>query len=155
MAGRSKGTDNGTRGGQPSLAGVYFGLGLVGTPEDFGMQSESPSHPELLDWLACELMQPSVSGGGPWSLKTLHRLIVHSAAYQQSSKIEPELLARDPFNRLLARGARFRVDGELVRDIALAASGLLNLRVGGRAVMPPRRCFLFQPPGQLCAISMG
>jgi hypothetical protein len=126
---------------------AYFGTGLVSTAEDFGTQSESPSHPELLDWLACELMQPSEGTGAlAWSLKSLHRLIVNSATYQQSSKVTPELLSRDPFNRLLARGPRFRVEGEVVRDIALAASGLLNTKIGGRAVMPPAPAFLFQPP---------
>jgi hypothetical protein len=126
---------------------TYFGTGLVATAEDLGTQSEAPSHPELLDWLACEFMAPSGSDrAAPWSLKHLHRLIVNSATYQQSSKVTPDLLARDPFNRLLARGARFRVEGEVVRDIALAASGLLNPKIGGRAVMPPAPVFLFQPP---------
>ena len=154
---------------------AYFGTGLVETAEDFGRQSAKPSHPELLDWLACEFMEGGaagsrVSGLGsgtrsetsqtserkpqtlnagpqtPWSIKHLHRLIVHSATYQQSSRITPELLARDPYNRLLARGPRFRVDAELVRDIALASSGLLNPKLGGRAVMPPAPEFLFKPP---------
>ncbi|MEQ2009703.1 MAG: PSD1 and planctomycete cytochrome C domain-containing protein [Limisphaerales bacterium] len=147
---------------------AYFGTGLVETSEDFGRQSAKPSHPELLDWLACEFMQPEAGnrqwGMGnregtaasapspvthspsPWSVKELHRLIVHSAAYQQSSRVTPESLARDPYNRLLARGPRFRVDAELVRDIALASSGLLNPKLGGRAVMPPAPEFLFKPP---------
>ena len=99
---------------------AYFGTGLVATSEDFGMQSEPPSHPELLDWLAVEFMERG------WSLKHLHRLIVTSATYRQSSQVTPELLRRDPDNRLLARGPRFRVEGEVVRDIALAASGLLE-----------------------------
>jgi hypothetical protein len=93
-----------------------------------------------LDWLAVELMDHN------WSLKHIHRLIVTSATYQQSSAVTPELLARDPANRLLARGARFRVDAELVRDIALASSGLLNGKVGGPSVHPPAPEFLFQPP---------
>jgi mono/diheme cytochrome c family protein len=118
----------------------YFGTGLVGTPEDFGMQSDKPSHPELLDWLACDLMDHN------WSLKYLHRQIVNSATYRQSSKVTPELLDKDPYNRLLTRGPRFRVEGEIVRDIALAASGLLNARIGGPSVMPPAPEFLFQPP---------
>ncbi len=118
----------------------YFGLGLVDTPEDFGLRVEAPSHPELLDWLACEFMD---SG---WSLKKIHRLIVNSATYQQSSKITPELYARDQYNRLLARGPRFRVEGEIVRDIALASSGLLNDKVGGPSVFSPAPDFLFKPP---------
>lgn len=119
---------------------AYFGTGLVATSEDLGTQCEAPSHPELLDWLACEFMDRG------WSVKALHRLIVTSAAYKQSSKATPELLAKDPFNRLLARGPRFRVEGEIVRDIQLATSGLLNPKIGGRAVMPPAPEFLFQPP---------
>ena len=119
---------------------AYFGTGLLATPEDFGMQAEAPSHPELLDWLACEFMD------GGWSIKALHRLIVTSATYRESSKVTPELNAKDPYNRLLARGARLRVEGEVVRDIQLAASGLLNPALGGRSVMPPAPAFLFQPP---------
>ena len=119
---------------------TYFGLGLVDTPEDFGLRVEAPSHPELLDWLACEFMD---SG---WSLKKIHRLIVNSATYQQSSKVTPELYARDQYNRLLARGPRFRVEGEIVRDIALASSGLLNDKVGGPSVFSPAPDFLFKPP---------
>jgi hypothetical protein len=144
---------------------AYFGEGLVPTPEDFGTRCEAPSHPELLDWLACEFVEPSVkslnrsidesaaastlqrfNASTPWSIKHLHRLIVLSATYRQSSRLSPELLARDPNNRLLARGARFRVEGEIVRDIALAASGLLNPALGGRSVFPPAPEFLFQPP---------
>ncbi len=149
---------------------AYFGIGIVGTPEDFGTQSDAPSHPELLDWLACEFLEPSVSvemsnrsntttepastrAPGPaattvqpWSIKHVHRLIVNSATYRQASKLTPQFYQRDPYNRLLARGPRFRVEGEIVRDIALAASGLLNEKVGGRSVMPPAPAFLFQPP---------
>src|SRR5262249_27413662 len=117
-----------------------FRTGIVATPEDFGVQSEAPSHPELLDWLAVEFMD---SG---WSIKHIHRLIVTSAVYQQSSRLTPEMLERDPNNRLLARGPRFRVEAEIVRDIALAASGLLNDNVGGRSVMPPAPAYLFLPP---------
>jgi hypothetical protein len=119
---------------------AYFGVGLVDTPEDFGMRSSPPSHPELLDWLAVEFMD---SG---WSMKKLHRLIVNSAAYRQASVFTPELTEKDPYNRLLARGPRFRVEGEIVRDIALSASGLLDEKVGGPSVMPPAPGFLFQPP---------
>src|SRR5688500_1226520 len=82
----------------------------------------------------------------PWSQKHIHRLIVNSATYQQSSRITPELLEKDQYNRLLARGPRFRVEGEIVRDITLAASGLLNPKLGGPSVMPPAPAFLFQPP---------
>ena len=118
----------------------YFGIGIVETVEDLGTQSPDPSHPELLDWLAVELMDQG------WSLKRIHETIVTSATYRQTSRTTPELLERDPYNRLLARGPRFRVDAEVVRDIALAASGLLNDEVGGPSVYPPAPDFLFQPP---------
>ncbi len=133
----------------------YFGTGIVATAEDFGKQSEAPSHPELLDWLAVELMEGAKRGQGdkgtspttaPWSLKHIHRLIVTSATYRQSSKMTPELLQRDPYNRLLARGSRLRIEAELVRDVALAASGLLNQKVGGASVFPPSPEFLYLPP---------
>jgi hypothetical protein len=119
---------------------AYFGTGLVATPEDFGTQGDRPSHPELLDWLAVEFMERG------WSLKELHRLIATSAAYRQSSKVAPELLERDPQNRLLSRGPRFRADAEAVRDVALAASGLLNDKVGGPSVYPPLPGFMLLPP---------
>jgi Protein of unknown function (DUF1549)/Protein of unknown function (DUF1553)/Planctomycete cytochrome C len=130
---------------------AYFGTGIVATPEDFGKQADMPSHPELLDWLAVEFMQPTITGAKPtddrpWGVKRLHKLIVTSSTYQQSSKVSPELAARDPANRLLARGPRFRVDGEIVRDIALSVSGLLNPKVGGPSVYPPIPQFLTQPP---------
>ncbi len=172
---------------------TYFGKGIVRTSEDLGTQSEAPSHRELLDWLAMELMKPAMDDGRstiaskdtvtrrredaanehdrrvsasprlratnassivhrpsskptPWSLKHIHRLVVTSATYRQSSKVTPEQYAADPDNRLLARGPRFRVEGEVVRDIALAASGLLNPKVGGPSVYPPAPDFLFQPP---------
>lgn len=118
----------------------YFGQGLVSTPEDLGLQSEAPSHPELLDWLAVEFMEQG------WSIKKLHRLIVNSATYRQSSKVTPEQLNRDPYNRLLARATRLRVEGEVVRDISLAVSGLLDPKVGGPAIYSPAPSFLFQPP---------
>jgi len=118
----------------------YFGTGLVSTSEDLGSQSETPSHPELLDWLAVEFMDRG------WSLKALHKLIVTSSTYRQSSRVTPELHARDPYNRLLARGPRLRVEAETVRDIALAASGLLKEKLGGPSVYPPAPEFLFQPP---------
>ncbi len=119
---------------------TYFGTGIVATSEDLGRQADAPSHPELLDWLAVDFMENG------WSLKKLHKQIVMSATYRQSSQVTPELLEKDPANRLLARGPRFRVEGEIVRDIALAASGLLNPKVGGPSVYPPAPDFLFQPP---------
>ncbi|MBI1763316.1 MAG: PSD1 domain-containing protein [Acidobacteria bacterium] len=165
---------------------TYFGTGLVASSEDLGKQSDAPSHPELLDWLAVELMEPSNAERGmrnaelgtasstntlhsafriphspPWSLKHLHRLIVNSATYRQSSSFNPQSASSsgrnpqsairnpqsdDPYNRLLARGPRFRVDGEIVRDIALATSGLLNEKIGGPSVYPPSPEFLYLPP---------
>ena len=119
---------------------AYFGTGLVETPEDLGLQSPRPSHSELLDWLACDFMENG------WSLKRLHRLIVTSETYQQSSRVTPQDLERDPYNRLLARAPRVRVEAEIVRDIALSVSGLLNPELGGRSVYPPAPEFLFQPP---------
>ena len=108
----------------------FFGQGLVTTPEDFGTRVELPSHPELLDWLAREFVDKG------WSVKSLHRWIVTSATYRQASKVLPELYAKDQFNRLLARAPRLRVEGEVVQDIALATSGLLNLKIGGPSVRP-------------------
>lgn len=128
----------------------YFGTGLVETSEDLGTQAPEPSHPELLDWLAVEVMEPSVAvwgrRGEPWSMKHLHRLITSSATYRQSSRVTPALWARDPYNRLLARGSRFRVEAEVVRDTALAVAGLLDRTVGGPPVYPPAPDFLFRPP---------
>jgi hypothetical protein len=130
----------------------YFGTGLVETPEDFGLRAQDPSHPQLLDWLAVEFMQPAVLAPGeksiapPWDIKHLQRLIVNSAVYQQSSRMPHDLYERDPYNRLLARGPRFRVDAEVVRDIALSASDLIDLKLGGPSVTPPAPGFLFQPP---------
>lgn len=110
----------------------FFGNGIVKTSEDFGTQGERPAHPELLDWLASEFRD---SG---WSMKHMARLIVTSAAYKRSSKARPDLDARDPENRLLARQSRLRLPAELVRDCALAASGLLDTRIGGPSVRPPQ-----------------
>jgi hypothetical protein len=112
--------------------GHYFGRGLVETENDFGTRGASPSHPELLDWLAWEFMRQG------WSLKALHRRIVMSAAYRQSSHARRDLEPIDPRNRLLARQARLRIEAEVVRDVALAASGLLDRRVGGPSVFPPQ-----------------
>ena len=118
----------------------YFGIGIVSSTSDLGSQSEAPSHRRLLDWLAVEFMDHG------WSLKQLHRTIVLSATYRQSSDVSDRLAASDPANRLLARGPRFRVDAELVRDIALSASGLLNAKIGGPSVYPNAPEFLFLPP---------
>jgi hypothetical protein len=112
-----------------------FGTGLVKTAEDFGSQGEPPSHPELLDWLAVDFRD---SG---WDIKRLFKMIVMSATYRQSAAITPEKFAIDPQNRLLARGPRFRMDAEMIRDTALAASGLLGPDIGGPSVKP------YQPPG--------
>jgi hypothetical protein len=110
----------------------YFGRGIVATLEDFGTQGDRPSHPELLDWLASEFVHRG------WSLKDLHRLIVTSATYRQSSRARPELHDRDPLNVLLARQNRLRLEAEVVRDNALACSGLLARTVGGPSVRPPQ-----------------
>jgi mono/diheme cytochrome c family protein len=108
-----------------------FGTGLVATEDDFGSQGEPPSHPELLDWLACEFQRS-------WSVKSLLRTVVTSSTYRQSSAASPEAWRDDPYNRLLARGPRLRVSGEGVRDVSLAASGLLFRKVGGPSVFPPQ-----------------
>lgn len=119
----------------------YFGRGLVETENDFGTQGSLPSHPELLDWLACEFTQPTVAvenNAQPWSLKHLHRLIVTSATYRQSSKVRSELVTIDPNNKLLARQSRLRLDAEVIRDAALNSSGLLSSQMGGPPVYPPQ-----------------
>jgi hypothetical protein len=120
----------------------YFGKGLVETENDFGTQGIPPTHPELLDWLACEFMEPTVSVGGgsanPWSLKHMHRLITTSTTYRQSSRVRPELQHIDANNRFLARQNRLRLDAEVVRDVALSASGLLAPELGGPPVYPPQ-----------------
>lgn len=114
---------------------TFFGHGIIETSEDFGTQGERPSHPELLDWLALEFMDRG------WSQKTIQRMIVLSSTYRQDSRVTPEFEERDPYNRLLARGPRFRVEAEMVRDIALSASGLLSPKIGGPSVFP------YQPDG--------
>jgi hypothetical protein len=114
---------------------TYFGVGIVKTQEDFGVQGEPPVHPELLDWLATEFVRTG------WDVRAMQRTIVTSAAYRQSSVVTPALRERDPENRLLARGPRFRFQAETIRDTALAASGLLNAEVGGPSVLP------YQPKG--------
>jgi hypothetical protein len=112
--------------------GQYFGTGLVETENDFGTRGTPPTHPELLDWLAAEFVARK------WSMKGLHRLIVTSATYRQSSRARPDLAEKDQRNRLLARQVRLRLEAEAVRDVALAASGLLDGRIGGPSVFPPQ-----------------
>jgi hypothetical protein len=109
----------------------YFGRGIVETENDFGSQGIQPTHPELLDYLATEF----IAAG--WSMKRMHRLIVTSATYQQSSHARPELHIIDPYNKLYARQNRKRLEAEIVRDVALASSGLLHPRIGGPSVFPP------------------
>jgi hypothetical protein len=118
------------------LWALHFGTGLVETLEDFGLQGESPSHPELLDWLAFTFRDTQA-----WDVKAMQRLIVTSATYRQSARATPLLLERDPKNRLLARSPRFRLPAETLRDNALAISGLLHEQIGGPSVKP------YQPPG--------
>ncbi len=113
----------------------FFGRGIVSTLEDFGVKGDAPTHPELLDWLGVEFVERG------WSMKHIHKLITLSATYRQSSRLPPELLARDDQNKLLARGPRFRLDAESIRDNALAVAGLLSPKLGGPPVRP------FQPPG--------
>jgi hypothetical protein len=113
----------------------FFGIGLVKTAEDFGNKGEWPSNPELLDWLATEFIRMN------WDVKAFVRLLVTSASYRQDSTVTPQLLAIDPENRLLARGPRYRLDAEELRDEALALSGLLDLKMGGRGTHP------YQPSG--------
>ena len=126
----------------------YFGRGLVETENDFGTQGTPPSHPELLDWLASEFTASSLSSSDPqpstlnpqlpWDTKRFHRLLVTSATYRQSSRHRPELAESDPVNKLLARQSRLRLDAEIIRDAALAASGLLTTELGGPPVYPPQ-----------------
>ena len=114
---------------------AIFGLGLVRTAEEFGSQGEPPSHPELLDWLAIELVRSK------WDMKRFLKMLVMSAAYRQSSKVTPEALAADPENRLLSRGPRFRMSAEMVRDQALAVSGLLSSKTHGPSARPYQPAF--------------
>jgi hypothetical protein len=113
----------------------FFEHGIVATAEDFGIKGEPPTHPELLDWLAVEFMDHG------WSMKHIHRLIVTSATYRQSSIVSEKLREVDDQNKLYSRGPRFRMDAEMIRDNALAVSGLLSLKLGGPPVRP------YQPPG--------
>jgi Protein of unknown function (DUF1553)/Protein of unknown function (DUF1549)/Concanavalin A-like lectin/glucanases superfamily/Planctomycete cytochrome C len=114
---------------------MYFGIGIVKTSEDFGSQGDPPSNQQMLDWLATEFV------ASKWDVKEMQRLIVTSATYRQSSKVTPELLEKDPENRLLARGPRFRLPAEMIRDNALCLSGLINTKIGGPSVLP------YQPKG--------
>ena len=117
------------------LWAMFFGTGIVKTVNDFGSQGDWPTHPELLDWLATEFMRSH------WDVKHMVKLMVMSATYRQSAAVTPKLLERDPYNRLLTRGPRVRLDAEFIRDNALAVSGLLNPKIGGESVKP------YQPPG--------
>jgi hypothetical protein len=121
---------------------LHFGIGLVKTAEDFGSQGDAPVQRDLLDWLAVEFQKN-------WDIKAMQRLMVTSATYRQASEVSAELLEKDPENRLLARGPRFRRDAEMIRDNALAASGLLNKEIGGPSVFP------YQPPGLWEELSRG
>jgi len=119
-----------------------FGTGLVTSSEDFGAQGDTPTHPELLDWLATEFRESS------WDTKGFFRMLVTSAAYRQSALATPDKLERDSANRLLSRGPRFRMDAEMLRDTALAASGLLVPTIGGPSVRP------YQPEGVWSTVAM-
>ncbi len=121
--------------------GEVFGTGLVSTPEDFGLKGEAPSHPELLDWLAVDFVENG------WSQKKLLRLMLTSRTYRQSSKMTAEQLERDPNNVSLARGPRFRLPAELIRDNALAISGLISLKQFGPPIRPPQPDGLWKKVG--------
>jgi hypothetical protein len=120
----------------------FFGRGLAETEDDFGVQGMPPSHPQLLDWLAAEFVrwaaptseEPTLA----WDVKRMHRMIVASATYRQTSVVRRDLAARDPQNRWLGRQSRLRLDAEIVRDVTLAASGLLTTTIGGPSVFPPQ-----------------
>ena len=122
---------------------LFMGQGLVATPEDFGSQGERPSHPELLDWLALRFIESD------WDIKALHRMIVKSATYRQTSRVDGDKLSRDPDNRFYARGPRYRLPSWMIRDQALAASGLLIDTIGGPPVKP------YQPDGVWADFSFG
>ena len=134
---------------------LFFGNGLVETVEDFGSQGQWPSHLDLLDWLTVEFAGtsgepfPAVAGRSVWDIKRLHRSIVNSATYRQSSRVSAELHERDPANKLLARGPRFRLQAEMIRDNALAIAGLLGDRIGGPSVSP------YQPAGLWDDVAVG
>lgn len=115
----------------------YFGQGIVGTENDFGTQGDRPTHPELLDWLASQFIERG------WSMKQLHKLIVSSATYRQASVARADVQQKDPYNKLLARQARLRLEAECIRDAALLASGVLSREVGGPGVYPPQPKAMF------------
>jgi hypothetical protein len=119
----------------------HFGAGIVGTPSDYGIMGERPTHPELLDWLAAELIRRG------WSVKAMHRLIMTSAAYQQSSNYRAEAAAIDPGDRLLWAFRRQRLESEVIRDSSLAVAGLLNLKAGGPSVYPELPEGMISPRG--------
>ena len=119
----------------------HFGRGIVGTPSDFGLMGERPTHPELLDWLTDEFV------GGGWSMKRMHRLIMTSETYQQSSDFRETSNQKDPFNRLLWRYPPRRLEGEVIRDSALKVAGLLNPAIGGKSVFPPLPRNMPEPRG--------
>jgi hypothetical protein len=128
----------------------FFGRGLVETENDFGLQGNFPTHPELLDWLAVEFMNPTPVAHAPgspkpWSLKQVHKLIAMSATYRQSSALRKDLVEKDPRNLLLSRQTRLRLEAEAIRDVSLSASGLFNPKIGGPGVYPPqpKEVFLF------------
>jgi len=129
----------------------FFGTGLVKSSGDFGVQGELPSHPELLDWLASAFSSPLPTGGegsgvrGEWNIKALVRLMLTSQAFKQSARLTPDLLKRDPENRLYARGPRFRLDAEQIRDNALFTSGLIVLDMGGRGAKPYQPVRIWEP----------
>ena len=130
---------------------LFYGTGLVETVEDFGSQGQWPSHLDLLNWLAVEFQTGDSNDGrnGAWDVKRLHRLIVTSATYRQSSRVSADLLERDPQNKLLARGPRFRIQAEMIRDSALEMAGLLSDRIGGPSVSP------YQPAGLWDDVAVG
>eukprot|EP00913_Durusdinium_trenchii_P028400 g26628.t1 len=117
---------------------AFFGKGIVPSIDDFGVQGDSPTHPKLLDWLAVEFMTPRRQGGFGWSQKTLHKHLVMSATYRQSSLVNPEAVRRDPENRLLSYAPRPRLDAEVIRDSILRAAGLLSTKMHGPGVRPPQ-----------------
>jgi hypothetical protein len=128
---------------------MFFGTGLCRTLDDFGQQGDKPVHGALLDWLACEFMQPTITNAGPahaWDMKHIVRLLVSSRAYRQTSVAPLELEQRDPFNRWLAHQTRFRLEAEMLRDNALEVAGLLVRRIGGPSVRP------YQPEGYYAAL---
>ena len=118
-----------------------FGTGLVKTSEDFGSQGDPPSHPELLDWLAVQFIEDG------WDMKAMMKRLVTSATYRQTAKLTADRLAKDPANRYLSRGPRYRLDAEMLRDQALAVSGLLVEKVGGPSFKPPQPAGLWEAVG--------